>query len=223
MLKDLVVCKFAGCNEVYKDPRFFPRGKRTCAAHIEAMMVTNDRNSDRKMINCQFCQEMHNFPDNGKEFPVDEITPVLLTMKYSNEHDAAKKIVNQVTHMLEKLVKLEGEDYVIYYFEQMEADILLEKEVNQQKLDAHYQKLVDPVLERKVACLKSLKSNKTLHNELDAIKQELMQHKSQLEKDNFDFIIKRHAGDEAKWKEIQSRCNILFDTAKSLANELSEK
>ena len=28
--KDVVVCKFAGCNQVYNDARILPCGKRTC-------------------------------------------------------------------------------------------------------------------------------------------------------------------------------------------------
>ena len=123
MLKKLVVCKFAGCGQVYIDPRILPCGKRTCAAHIEEMIVNNDRDSDRLMINCQFCQKIHTFPEDSGEFPVDENIPILLNMKYSNEHDAAKKIVNEVTQLLEKLVKLEGEYYVIDYFEQVESEI----------------------------------------------------------------------------------------------------
>ena len=42
VLKEIVVCKFAGCNQVYNDPRFLPCGNRTCPAHIEAMMVKSD-------------------------------------------------------------------------------------------------------------------------------------------------------------------------------------
>ena len=223
MLKKLVVCKFAGCGQVYIDPRILPCGKRTCAAHIEEMIVNNDRDSDRLMINCQFCQKIHTFPEDSGEFPVDENIPILLNMKYSNEHDAAKKIVNEVTQLLEKLVKLEGEYYVIDYFEQVESEILLDKEINQQKLDAYYQKLVGRVHERKFECLKNLKTNKTPQSELNAIKQELMQHLTKLKKENLDFILKTHDGDEANWKDLHSKCNILLETTKSLANELSER
>ena len=31
-IKDLVVCKFTGCNQIFDDARFLPCGKRTCAA-----------------------------------------------------------------------------------------------------------------------------------------------------------------------------------------------
>ena len=140
-MKDLVVCNFAGCNQVYNDPRFLPCGRRTCAAHIETMLVKNDiLDADRKMIKCHFCAKIHNFPDDGAEFPVDEKISRLLNMKLCSEHDAAKKSFNELLLLLlEKLTKLDMEDFVIGYFEQVEANIVLEKEVNMQKLLAYYQ------------------------------------------------------------------------------------
>ena len=89
IFKEIVVCKFAGCYQIYNDPRILPCGKRTCAAHIESMMVKSDEmNSNRKRIKCFFCGEIHDFPDNDKGFQVDENIPLLLTMKHCNEHEA---------------------------------------------------------------------------------------------------------------------------------------
>ena len=99
-LKEVVVCKFAGCNQVYNDPRFLPCGNRTCAAHIDKMTVKNndDINSDaRKMIKCHFCEDIHSLPKNGKGFPVDKNIPMLLNIKYSKEHYAAKEYFSEVT------------------------------------------------------------------------------------------------------------------------------
>ena len=48
---------------------------------------------------------------------------------------------------------------MIDYFERVEADILLEKEVNVQNLDAHYQEMLDFVVKRKFKCLHTLKTN----------------------------------------------------------------
>ena len=98
MLKELVVCKFTGCNHVYTDPRFLPCGNRTCAAHIDAMVLKrDDTDEERKTIKCHFCQKIHNFPDDGEEFPVDRYIPLLLDMKHCDEHEAAKKSFNDVT------------------------------------------------------------------------------------------------------------------------------
>ena len=152
VLKEIVVCKFAGCNQVYNDARILPCGNRTCAAHIEAMMVKSDgiNSANGKMLKCHFCEKIHNFPDDGGEFLVDRNIPLLLSMKHSNQHDAAKKSFKAVTQQLEKLIKLDKEAYVIDYFERVEADILLAKEANIQKLLAYYQELVDSVHELKV-------------------------------------------------------------------------
>ena len=94
-LKDVVVCKFTDCNQVYNDPRFLPCGHRTCAAHIEEMMVNSD--DERRMIKCHFCQKIHVFPDDGGEFPVDRNIPLLLSITYSKEHSAAKKHFSERT------------------------------------------------------------------------------------------------------------------------------
>ena len=152
VLKEIVVCKFAGCNQVFNDPRILPCGNRTCAAHIEAMMVKSDgiNSANGKMLKCHFCEKIHNFPDDGGEFLVDRNIPLLLSMKHSNQHDAAKKSFKAVTQQLEKLIKLDKEAYVIDYFERVEADILLAKEANIQKLNAYCQELVGSVHEQKV-------------------------------------------------------------------------
>ena len=137
MFKEIVVCKFAGCNQVFNDPRFLPCGNRTCAAHINAMMVRSDHginSSDRKMIKCHFCKETHVFPDDGKGFPVDRNIPLLLSMKYCNQHETAKKSFNEVTQLLDKLVNLDKENIVIGFFEKVLADIELDKESRLQKL-----------------------------------------------------------------------------------------
>ena len=223
--KDVVVCKFTGCNQVFNDPRFLPCGKRTCAAHIDEMMVKSDddNHSERKMIKCNFCQKIHSFPDDIEGFPVDENIPLLLNSMYSREHSAAKKCFSEVTQLIDKLANIDQEDFVIDYFERVEADIVLEKEVNMQKLVAHYQKLVDEVHERKVKCLHNLKTNKALESELDTIKQRLTEHESQLKRENLNFIIKTLDGDEDKWKAIQSECAALLEKVKSLEEELKEK
>ena len=221
-IKELVVCKFAGCNQVLNDARFLPCGKRTCAAHIETMVIKSDdmSSANRQMIKCHFCEEIHSFPENGKGFPVDEHILELLSMSYSIEHDAAKKSFNKVRQLLDKLVKLDNEDYVIDYFERVEADIVLEKEVNMQKLVAHYQKLVDDLHERKVQCLHNLKTQKI---ESDAIKQTLIEHRSKLKKESLDTILMTLDGDDHKWKEIQLECNILLTKVQLLEEELNER
>ena len=225
-LKDVVVCKFASCNQVYNDARILPCGKRTCTTHIDEMIVTSDdgnNNFDRKMLKCFFCQKTHSFPDDSDEFPVDENIPILLNIKYSREHSAAKKCFNEVTQLIDKLAKIDKEGFVIDYFERVEADIVLEKEVNMQKLVSYYQKLVDELHERKLKCLHCLKTSQKDESELDAIKQTLTEHESQLNRENLDFILKTLDGDEDKWKAIQSECSTLFETVRALEREFTKR
>ena len=224
-IREIVVCKFAGCNQVYTDPRFLPCGKRTCAAHIESMLVKRDDelDHDRKIIKCHFCEEIHIFPDNSKGFPADENIPMLLRVKYCAEHDAAKKSFNDVSSLLQELTKLDREDYVIDYFKKVESDIFQDKEINLQKLLAYYQKLVDDVHERKIKCLENLKTNKQLEIELAAIKQTLDEYDVKVKKENVDFILKTLDGDEAKGIEIQSECNAMFEKMRPLGEQLKEK
>ena len=223
----MVVCKFAGCNQVYNDARFLPCGKRTCAAHIDTMLVKSDNinsGSDSKIIKCTFCGEIHTFPENGKEFPVDEYIPLLLNMHLCSEHDAAKKSFNDVSQLLlDKLLKFDKEDIAIDYFERVEADILLEKEVNLQKLLTHYQKLVDDVHKRKAQCLSNLKTDKPLESEFEAIKQTLAKHANKLKTENLNFRLKTLDGDDGTWKEIQSQCNTMLEKIKSLEKDLNER
>ena len=224
IFKEIVVCKFTGCNQVYNDPRFLPCGKRTCAAHIETMIVQGDEmSSDKNMIKCHFCQKIHYFPDDSENFPVDENIPLLLKMKHCNEHEAAKKSFNKLTQLLENLIKLDKEDFVIYFFERVEADILLAKEVLAQKLDTYYQTLLGRVHEQKIKCLQDLKTKNISDNEVEALKQTLVEHESTLTKRNLDFILRTLDGDQAKWKEIQFECDKLLGRVNSLGEELNER
>ena len=123
------------------------------------------------------------------------------------------------------------EDYVTDYFERVETDILLEKQANVQKLDTHYQKLVDEVNERKIKFLQDITTNNISENELDAIKQTLVEHESA--KKNLDFILQTWSGhrpgsqnldgDQTKWNEIQLECDTLLKRIKSLGEELNER
>ena len=115
------------------------------------------------------------------------------------------------------------EDYVIDYFERVEADILLEKEANVQKLDTYYQKLVDEVQMRKNKCLQNIKTKNIPDNELEAIKQTLVEHESALKKKNQDFILRTLDGDQIRWNEIQLECDTLLKRIKSLGEELNER
>ena len=225
MMKDVVVCKFAGCSQVYNDARLLPCGNRTCAAHIDEMALKSDGTHTAKptTIRCTFCADMHTFPENGKGFPADAIIPLILSMKHCKEHSAAKKSFDELTQLLEKVTKFDGERYVIDYFDKVEADIAQEKEVNLQKLLAHYQKLVDDVHVRKTKYLHDLKKNKTLESELEAIKRKLAEHESKLKKEQLDFVLKTLDGDEDKWREIQSECDKVLETVKSLEDELKKK
>ena len=188
-------------------------------------MVKNDekKNSDRKIIKCHFCQEIHSFPENAKGFPVDEYIPKLLNLRHSIKHDSAKRSFNDLTQLIDKLSKLDKEAYVIDYFERVEADILLEKEVNVQKLIAHYQELLDFVAKRKVKCLHNLKTNTTIDNELRMYSQKLMEQQNKFKEEKLNFILKTHDGDQTKWKEIESECVTLLVKTKSLEEEINHR
>ena len=221
-LKELVVCKFTGCNQVYTDTRFLPCGHRTCASHIEAMTMKMVKcegiEPGRKMIKCHFCEKIHSFPDDSDEFPVDTIIPMLLNISHCSEHDAAKKSFNDLTQFLDKLAKFNKEKYAIGLFERVEAEIEKEKEVNLHRLLAYYQKLENEVKARKSKCLQNLKSSK----KLKAIKQTFIEYDAKLTNDNVDFVLKTLDGDQAKWKRIQSECDIMLDNVRLLEEELKE-
>ena len=220
-IKDVVVCKFAGCNEVYNDARLLPCGNRTCAAHIDAMTLKNDdRAFNRKMIACHFCSEMHPLPENGKEFPVDGIIPLLLGMRHCKEHDAAKRSFNALTQFLDKVAKFDQEKYVIDYFRQVEAALLQERDANLQKLAAYYLELANDVQEQQAKCLHDLMTSKKYGSELNAIKQTLLEHEAKLKRDNVDFVLKTLDGDEANWKAIQSECDAMLEKTRPLEDEL---
>ena len=125
--------------------------------------------------------------------------------------------------LLANVTAFDKERYVIDYFDQSEADLLQEKEVNLQKLLAHYQELVDDFHERKAQCLHNLKTSASLERELDAIKRGLAEYDNKLKRERFDYILKTLDGDEDKWREIQSECDTLLETVKSLEDEIKKK
>ena len=225
-LKDVVVCKFEGCNQIYKDARILPCGNRTCVEHIATMQAdVDDTDMAKRMIKCHFCLKMHNMDEDSGEdmFPADTLIPFLLNMRHCGEHEAAKKRYAELSQMLEKLSKLDHESYVIDYFEQVKDAIELERNVNQAKLTAFYDKLVDELTEHKTKCLENLSKNWCLENELGLIQQSLIQCESKLKKKNFEFDLRTLNGDEAKWKLIQDECQTWLDKVQLLDKELKEK
>ena len=226
-MKKLVVCKFAECGQVYNDPRILPCGKRTCAAHIGEMVVNCDSDMamdcDRKMIKCHFCEEIHSFPENGKGFPVDEHIPHLLRISYSFEHQTANKRLDELTQFMDKLIKFDKEDIAIDYFERVEAGILIDKDLNMQKLSDYYQVLVDEVHKRKLKCLEHIKTSSTLEGELEAIKQTLLKHESEMKAKQLNVCLKTLDGDDTTWREIQAECSRLLETTKLLEEEIKRK
>ena len=220
-LKELVVCKFDGCNQVYTDPRILPCGKRTCVAHIEEMMMKQDDTGSDRKLKCHFCHKIHMIC-SGEELPADENIPLLLNTKHCKEHEAAKKSFNALTQLLAKLDKLDAEAYAIDVFEQLEVEIELEKDVNLQKLIAHYQKLLEEVHKRRANCMSYLLQSKTrLDSELAPIDQKLKEFELKLKRDNLDFILKTLDGDQAKWTQIQIECDAMLAKVKSLDEQLN--
>ena len=130
-------------------------------------------------------------------------------MKHCDEHEAAKRSFNEVSQLFNKLVN-DNEDYVIDYFEQAEASILMEKETNQQKTDTYYQKLVDDAHESKIKCLANLKTNWQLESDLNEIKETLIGHENKLKRESLAFLLKTLDGNDAKWRKIQIECDSLL-------------
>ena len=221
-MKELVVCKYTGCKRVYVDARILPCGKRTCAAHIDAMKLKDDAaNVAGKMIKCHFCERIHRFPDDADgEFPPDENIPLLLSMKHSDEHEAAKKSFYEVTRSLEQLATLDKEQLVRGHFKRVQADIAQRKELHMQKLLEDYGRQVERAQEREAECLRKLKSNKQLASELDTMRQTLA---DELKKQDIGFALHTLDGDEAKWKAIRATCTALLKKIKSFGDELKER
>ena len=91
------------------------------------------------------------------------------------------------------------------------------------KLVDYYQKLVDDNHKRKAKCLHNAKTSSTLVSDLNAIKQKLLEHESKLNKEKLEFILKTLDGNEAKWKNIKTECQILLEKTKILGEELKDR
>jgi hypothetical protein len=185
------------------------------------LLKSDETNADRKIIKCFFCEKIHYFPDDGEEFPVDKLISLLLNMRISGEHGAAKESFDDVSQLLEKLLKLDREGYAIDYFEKVEAQIQVEKELKQRELTAYYQKLVAEVQQRKITCLNNLRTNHRLNSELEAIKRQLSEYENKLKRENVDFVLKTLSGGEAKWREIKTECTAILEKSNNLREQLT--
>ena len=85
-------------------------GKRTCAAHIDDMILKIDSyNSELKVIKCHFCEKIHHFPEDANSFPVDKHIPLFLNM------DSKIVDTNQLRQELVDLCKLDGKQFQLIY------------------------------------------------------------------------------------------------------------
>ena len=223
-LKELVVCKYDGCNKIYEDVRILPCGHRTCGEHIDAMLIRDDTAADAGRIQCYFCKDMHALPEsNGGSFPSDAYVPYLLGLRYCGEHEVAKKKFADLSALLDKLARLDNEEYLVEYFKQIENDIDEEREANISRIHKHYAKLIDELHASKQKCVDNMRSNESLSADIDAIYKVIFQYKITLQEKNFDFDLKTLNGDEKKWKQIQIESDTLCEKVRQLDVELKEK
>ena len=221
-LKDLVVCKFASCNQIFEDARILPCGNRTCSKHIPEMALR--LNESRRLISCYFCGRLHRLPETGEEFPADTSLSHLFDMSSCQEHESAKSSFDRVTELVVKLVKTSDMDYVTERFKNLEAKIMSEKETLSNRLNEHYQQVMRELNANKDACLSQLKENGAkLVVETQAIRRSAIRYEEELRKQRFDFDLKTWNGDRERWIFIQAECQRIYENLKMLDKELSDK
>ena len=228
-LKELLVCTFAGCtNGIYKDARLMPCGARTCAEHVEQMLITFD---EQTMIKCCFCAKIHLVPRDEDGFPRDVFVPHLLSMDHGKAHQQAKQMLDAVTSELTHLSSTSSSsssslDLVLDYFRRVEADVQLEREAKQTELNAHYDGLVEHIHACKTKCIESLPTTTSQQIESDIgqlVQQQASAMRSELTKSEFEFDLRIANGDKAKWKHIQRECQSVRERIAALAADLEEK
>ena len=154
-LKELVVCKYVGCYRIYDDARILPCGNRTCFAHIDAMLVvqTDENNNTTTALKCHFCDELHALPTGGKQFPCDTHVALLLSMRNgagdssssSNSETVASASTPATPTSSTKLATSTPQRLsrtMSEYFRMVEEDITRERELNEFKLKAYYDRLI---------------------------------------------------------------------------------
>ena len=221
-LKELLVCSYDHCNSIYEDARILPCGNRTCAKHIDDMLLkTLDGNEAVVHLKCYFCNEIHSLP-NAQQFPRDKYVEQLLSIDHGHEHKLAKRQLNDLKAYMASFAKIETEDLVVDYFRHVEEDIETERASKTKRLNDYFDSLVDEVDERKKQCVAKLKDKKS-RDEAGAIAERLELCKRKLDESNFEFDLTTLNGDDAKWKRIQSECKSLGDDIKPLVMQLQDR
>jgi hypothetical protein len=187
-MNQLLTCTYKNCNKYYYEPLFLPCSKNICRCHIEEL--TNNHAS--KSINCPFCQNNHELPENG--FPINQD---LFTLIKLNLHLTEKeKDANELMHKFEVIfndfnqINKDPENYIFNYISNVRNKIDIERE----RLVLKINQISDDMLNRlkdfqdecksNLSRLESLNTNHSLH--LEKMQLNCIKWKSQLRTPNLD-------------------------------------
>ena len=187
-LKELLVCKYDGCNSVFSDARILPCGHRTCAEHIDDMWMKVDdcggaatdadsgiasaaaasgRRRRHQKLKCHFCHKIHvvcqdeEADETDGSFPRDTYVAYLLSMEHGSEHSQAKRKLAELRSHLLRLSDTTQDSYQGEYFKRVEAHIEREREARTIELNAYFDQLVGQVRLCKDKCDERLKATTT--------------------------------------------------------------
>ena len=221
-LKDLVVCKYAGCGQIYEEARILPCGNRSCSKHIDAMLIANNGDDEPtthgRALKCAFCTKEHRLPTagGGSAFPLDTSIDLLLSMRHSDVHEAAKRKFADALAYVEAMSATNASALHADYFERVAAEIAQEREAVMSKLSGHYDQLLFELDE----CMQ--KCTRRDGDEIDAMQRSIGEHAAKLTASSFAFDLRTHNGDEIKWRQIAQASHAVAEQVRSLEHQLKE-
>ena len=235
-LLEVVVCRFEGCNDVFKDARILPCGNTTCFQHIAAMLKStseNDNGGSRSLlVECRFCGRTHALDEAGPGgLPVDTKVAFLLSMRHTDEHEAAKRSLAELIETLNDTrtrmcnrtasvspsvtvgignISLSGDsdDY-----ERHVHDIEMEREIELKRVNVQFDERRLRLAEQWWALRECLNDKiEKLRTELDLVAAQISDHR-------LEFDVRTWNGDDAKWTHIRQTCQALNAKVLALCNE----
>ena len=230
-LDSYVVCTYAGCYRVYRDARILPCGNRTCAEHVDDMLVkmeASSRATEGVKLNCHFCSKVHTLED--AQLPVDTHMSFILSATHYDERELAASKLAELRRLLADMAKRDAAAYLDDRFARLETDVERARVENTRRLNAHYDALRAELRALKGKQGAAMHTSAQVNEQLGLFHNALFLCEARLNKANHEQWLgatstanATAASNELKWKRIQSECSSLIGQLKQLSDELGEK
>jgi WD40 repeat protein len=181
-MDEIFMCEYIGCNRYFDKPVLLPCGNSICQEHVQKM----------KMLNCQFCGDLHVVPKAGFELNKNFIDIMNLNLHLNESQKAVKYSLKLLENVVEEFHTITHslEAYLFEYIIAIKNKINMEMQNLREDSGFFEQEMIGLIREYDNECKNNLISLKNLNDlnnlEYENLKSDLNQFYQELRAPKLD-------------------------------------